>query len=37
MEVMIAGVIGLLTACGVYLLLRSRTFSVVLGLSLIHI
>lgn len=35
MEVMIAGVIGLLTACGVYLLLRSRTFSVVLGLALL--
>ena len=35
MEAVIAGVIGLLTACGVYLLLRSRTFSVVLGLTLL--
>jgi len=28
-----AAVIGLLTACGVYLLLRRRTFTIVLGLS----
>ena len=35
MEALIAGVIGLLTAAGVYLLLRGRTFSVVLGLALL--
>jgi multicomponent K+:H+ antiporter subunit C len=34
MEVLIAVVIGLLTACGVYLTLRARTFPVVLGLTL---
>jgi multicomponent K+:H+ antiporter subunit C len=35
MEALIALAIGLLTGCGVYLVLRSRTFSVVLGLTLI--
>ena len=35
MEILIAGVIGLLTACGVYLLLRARSFTVVLGLALL--
>ena len=35
MEALIAGVLGLLTACGVYLLLRGRAFSVVLGLALL--
>ena len=35
MEALIALLIGVLTACGVYLLLRGRTFPVVLGLSLI--
>ncbi len=35
MEAVIAGVIGLLVACGIYLLLRGRTFSVVLGLALL--
>jgi multicomponent K+:H+ antiporter subunit C len=35
MTALFSGVIGLLTACGVYLLLRGRTFSVVLGLALI--
>jgi multicomponent K+:H+ antiporter subunit C len=35
MELLIAGVIGLLTACGVYLLLRARSFTVVLGLALL--
>ncbi|MEP7207351.1 MAG: Na+/H+ antiporter subunit C [Casimicrobiaceae bacterium] len=35
MEILVASAIGLVTACGVYLLLRGRTFSVVLGLSLI--
>lgn len=35
MELLIASAIGLLTACGVYLLLRARSFAVVLGLTLI--
>jgi multicomponent K+:H+ antiporter subunit C len=33
MEILIASAIGLLTACGVYLVLRARTFPVVLGLA----
>ena len=35
MEALIALVIGTLTACGVYLTLRARTFPVVLGLTLL--
>ena len=35
MEVLAAGAIGLLTACGVYLMLRGRTFPLVLGLTLL--
>ena len=35
MEALIALVIGCLTASGVYLLLRARTFAVVLGLTLL--
>ena len=35
MEVLIAVVIGVLVSCGVYLLLRARTFPVILGLTLI--
>ncbi len=35
MEILISASIGILTACGVYLLLRARTFSVVLGLTLL--
>ena len=35
MELLVAIMIGLLTACGIYLLLRGRTFPVVLGLSLL--
>ena len=35
MEVIFAIVIGTLIACGVYLILRARTFAVVLGLTLI--
>jgi multicomponent K+:H+ antiporter subunit C len=35
MELLIASAIGLLTACGVYLMLRGRTFAVVLGLTLL--
>lgn len=33
MEALLALVIGVLTACGVYLLLRARSFPVVLGLT----
>lgn len=33
MEALLALVIGVLTACGVYLTLRGRTFPVVLGLT----
>ncbi len=35
MEALIAIAIGTLTGCGVYLLLRARTFPVVLGLTLL--
>jgi multicomponent K+:H+ antiporter subunit C len=35
MELLAAGAIGLLTACGVYLMLRGRTFPLVLGLTLL--
>jgi len=35
MEALVASGIGLVMACGIYLLLRGRTFPVVLGLSLI--
>ncbi|MDP1928852.1 MAG: Na+/H+ antiporter subunit C [Thiobacillus sp.] len=35
MEVLIALVIGVLTACGVFLALRGQTFPVVLGLTLL--
>jgi len=35
MEALLALVIGVLTACGVYLALRGRTFPVVLGLTLL--
>lgn len=35
MEFLIASAIGVLTAAGVYLLLRARTFPVVLGLALL--
>ncbi len=35
MEALLALVIGVLTACGVYLSLRGRTFPVVLGLTLL--
>jgi multicomponent K+:H+ antiporter subunit C len=31
----VASALGIVTACGVYLMLRGRTFSVVLGLTLI--
>ncbi|TSE23871.1 Na(+)/H(+) antiporter subunit C1 [Tepidimonas sediminis] len=35
MEFLVASGLGLVTACGIYLLLRGRTFPVVLGLSLL--
>jgi multisubunit Na+/H+ antiporter MnhC subunit len=35
MEAMLAIAIGLLTSCGVYLMLRARTFPVILGLTLL--
>ena len=35
MEALLATVIGILTACGVYLALRGRTFTVALGLTLL--
>jgi len=35
MEAMIATAIGLLFGCGVFLMLRARTFPVILGLNLI--
>lgn len=34
MEILIALIIGVLTSCGVYLLLRARTFPVIIGLTL---
>lgn len=35
MELAVATAIGVLTACGVYLVLRARTFDVILGLTLL--
>ena len=35
MELLVALAIGLLTTCGVYLVLRERTFPVILGLTLL--
>jgi multicomponent K+:H+ antiporter subunit C len=35
MEALLASGIGVVTACGVYLLLRGRTFPVVLGLTVV--
>jgi len=35
MEALLAVVVGVLTACGVYLALRGRTFTVALGLTLL--
>lgn len=35
MEMIVASAIGILTACGVYLLLRGRSFPVVVGLTLL--
>lgn len=33
MEILVASAVGMLTFCGVYLVLRQRTFPVILGLS----
>ena len=35
MELLAAGAIGLLTTCGLYLMLRGRTFPLALGLTLL--
>lgn len=35
MELLLAVALGVVTACGVYLILRGRTFPLVLGLSLL--
>lgn len=35
MELLVASAVAILTACGVYLVLRQRTFPVILGLSLL--
>ena len=35
MEIVMAAAIGILTACGVWLLLRPRTYQVIIGLSLL--
>ncbi len=35
MEILVATGIGLVVACGIYLMLRGRTFAVVLGLTLL--
>ncbi|MDO9023298.1 Na+/H+ antiporter subunit C [Zwartia sp.] len=35
MEFLLSSALGIVTACGIYLILRGRTFSVVLGLSLL--
>lgn len=35
MEILVAGAVGLLTACGIYLMLRGSSFPVVLGLLLL--
>ncbi len=35
MEMLLASAVGVLTACGVYLILRQRTFPVIIGLSLL--
>ena len=35
MEILVATLIGLMTACGIYLMLRQRTFPVIVGLSML--
>lgn len=35
MELLLATAVGILTACGIYLVLRQRTFPVIIGVSLL--
>jgi len=35
MEMLLASAVGILTTCGVYLMLRQRTFPVIIGVSLL--
>ena len=35
MELVLSGAIGIMTACGVWLILRPRTYQVIIGLSLL--
>lgn len=35
MEILVASAVGVLTAAGIYLILRRRSFPVILGLSLL--
>ena len=35
MELLVASAVGLMTACGVYLILRKRTFPVIVGLAML--
>ena len=35
MEMLLASAVGVMTACGVYLILRQRTFPVIIGVTLI--
>lgn len=35
MELLVASAVGLMTACGVYLTLRKRTFPVIVGLAML--
>ncbi|MBL4915669.1 Na+/H+ antiporter subunit C [Szabonella alba] len=35
MELLVASAIGLMTACGIYLMLRQRSFPVIVGLAMI--
>ncbi len=35
MELLLASAVGILTACGIYLVLRQRTFPVIIGVSLL--
>lgn len=37
MEFLVASAIGVMTAAGIYMVLRARTFPVVIGLSLLHL
>jgi multicomponent K+:H+ antiporter subunit C len=35
MELLVASAIGMMTACGIYLVLRKRTFPVIVGLAIL--